>query len=744
MSKIAEVKKGLTVRSLVIGIALLAISSFFMGFFHWGPGGNGFGGYAAPPGYFMGIAGKAWRAYAVYDRTGFEGPMTFVFMWFFVFSLILSAIPRRILTPQERTVVFTMLAIGLILSIPWLSIGGTGFFNKLVEGAEEFDASDTGGWITDVPGQSIGAARSWFLPFDGVQSGTEAPYYSWAFYPEDPFPWIDYLPSLAHYTMIGFLWFGVFVTTAIWFRRAFTDVEALPYPNSTAAVTLTGLEEDKPSIIKNKWLWAGLALGVAMCSSSIILWLDPSKPDLALGESISQVDFSKLGLATQMIPAYLSLNPAAYGFSLLTPIGILMSTVLFIFILYWIMPPILITQGLPHFTTGQRANYLVYWLTGNHGSAFIMPGFVGYRFLAGGAIIGVMAWILWHHRGILFRRWTKEEEAKEPWSWKTQLILWLVFLLGYVAYCAIAGAVEWFVLAGTLILLMFDVVFARLRGEYTAYGGLGQDTYPTMGNSNGAMVTLLSRGYPPYGMIWWDSRLTSGLTAAAGASQIYFWGPTAGIGYPMGAMMESFKLSNLTNTRKRDLVIAAIIGPIVGMSIGWISQRMAFKWFGNPVINQGVINQYNGEEANMIGSDQLGLTEYGPLYLRELYSRVPGNGTQYPGFEDTVLWTIIVGAVIAFVLLYMQGRFKRPPLSSLGWGFTIAIIGSQASYGGGIIYAFFPMLISLILKWFIVRAYGAKAFEEKVIPLGVGLIVMTAIMVLTDDLVSLYAMPWEA
>ena len=146
----------------------------------------------------------------------------------------------------------------------------------------------------------------------------------------------------------------------------------------------------------------------------------------------------------------------------------------------------------------------------------------------------------------------------------------------------------------------------------------------------------------------------------------------------------------------------------------------------------------------MIGSDQLGLTEYGPMYLRELYNRVPGSGTQYPGFEDTVLWTIIIGAVITFVLLSVQGRFKTPPLSSLGWGFAIAVIGTEASYGGGIIYAFFPMLISVILKWFIIRSYGAKTFEEKIVPLSVGLIVMTAILVLTDDFVSLYAMPWGA
>jgi len=317
--------------------------------------------------------------------------------------------------------------------------------------------------------------------------------------------------------------------------------------------------------------------------------------------------------------------------------------------------------------------------------------------------------------------------------------------LGYVAYCTISGAVEWYVLMGTLILLMFDVVFARLRGEYTAYGALGQDTWPPMGNSNQAWLSLASRGYPP-AMIWWDARLTSGLTTYSGASQVYFWGPTAGVGFPMGTMMESFKLAEVTNTDKKGLVIAALIGPIIGMSVGFVALRLAQKYFQFGV-TIGHVNTWQVIESDVFGTagQVYGYDEEVNGVLvdpGEVFNRLPGAGVLPEGFNEAMLMTIFASAALAFVLLIVQRRFTTPGLSSLGWGFAIASIGTQSNFGGGIYYAFFPMIISLLLKWFINRTYGAKAIEDKIIPMSVGMIIMTALVVIGDDLLACFAGPY--
>ena len=161
-------------------------------------------------------------------------------------------------------------------------------------------------------------------------------------------------------------------------------------------------------------------------------------------------------------------------------------------------------------------------------------------------------------------------------------------------------------------------------------------------------------------------------------------------GHPVAPSLEGFKLAQQTRMSARRMLIALVVALALSIFCGfWSMLHVGYKY---------------GMEASVIGPGRW----FGYEPFRDLHRYV--SNPQLPNTPATIATGVGLGT--ALLLALMRMRFAWWPFHPVGY----AISGSWSME-----QLWFPMFISWLLKWTILRYGGAKAYR-KAIPFFVGLV----------------------
>jgi len=263
------------------------------------------------------------------------------------------------------------------------------------------------------------------------------------------------------------------------------------------------------------------------------------------------------------------------------------------------------------------------------------------------------------------------DESREVFPYRVIVIL-LGCCLVYLGWFLHKLGMSWGVVGLFLVIyLAISVAIARLRAELGPpahdlhYAGPDRMMHrffgmKTLGNFNLAALSLT----------WFFNR--------------------AYRGHPIAPSLEGYKIAQQTRMSARRMLIAMLIALVLGIFGGfWSMLHVGYKY---------------GMEASVVGPGWW----FGYEPYRDLHSYI--TNPEPANLPATVATG--TGVVTALVLALMRMRFAWWPFHPVGY----AISGSWSMQ-----QLWFPMFISWLVKWAILRYGGAKAYR-KAIPLFVGLV----------------------
>jgi len=732
-----EVTTGLTPRSLIIGIALVIALSLYMvmGFY---TNARSSIPEATPSRAGGAAAGSMWSSFWSGAALTFFAPL-----------IVFVLLPKRFrLRSQELAVIFTM----IVVTYPWvmkcapllydasfvLTYGGPG--TNTVE--------SRGGWTTEEPFNQM---IKWIAPyhFNTIPIVNDEVHRELLYFANGgflgrppnvavPVRWDAFLPGLT------FIFFEVFflilmnIFLAAILRKQYVEIESLPFPNSTIGTTLvkeatttpggTGWFANKPKILSNKWLWLGFLVSQVLM---IPCWAALLLPYAGVSDVTPfQVYRSEVKeLIIPLIPITVTFtNSWALGFGLLMPVNVLLS-----WFITWIVFIVILTN--------------VQWMAGifppppeNASMSWYVSRAINYYFLqvdppgqglcawSWGILVAAAFYPMWVHRRHVIATikaiWQPSpdlERGQTSYKW-----LYLGLLLSYIGYLALfaitpAAPYLWMTAISVIILMITMVGVSRFRAETGAYGGFW------------ASGSVWGYRYPNH---WWNRLVLKNLIGepkpegcATGENAVYYWvfdschnftqneaPPSAAM---MPTMLESFKIAYETGTRPRDLIIASAIAIIVAYWVGnpiFIWLRHAAPWREDAFSSKTDIlhDLYTGGIASrgaMIGTRGYWYMGYGAP-----------NG---PDVTNTLI-QYAIGIVLGVILFWLRARYPSfiyNPFAIVMWGLC---------YQAGDFFVLF--LLALIIKYFVIKTYGVLFYEQKIIPLAIGIIIGGAFIFSVDDI----------
>jgi hypothetical protein len=253
------------------------------------------------------------------------------------------------------------------------------------------------------------------------------------------------------------------------FRKAWTDIEALPFPAVDATQVLLDMPDNKKSP-KNKWVFYGFIIGIIMTSYTY-LSLIPGIPRETL---MPLAGYDLIPIASTILPyAFLTLFwiPDAIGFSLLIPQRFLESFLIF-FIALFVFPIPTISYFLGYFPSPAPTNQVTALRDGIAclGWGPGMP--MGLEHIAFGSFIVLIAIEVVRHRSSILRSLGNTEEAATGlFSYKVNLIGFVVCLILAISM-AVAMTADVPVLLLLMILnMVWTLAVVRIEADTSGFGG---------------------------------------------------------------------------------------------------------------------------------------------------------------------------------------------------------------------------------------------------------------------------------
>ena len=737
VSEVAK-ERGLTARALFIGVAITVAVTFIMTTWVYT-----YSNYIQGSNYVFGLMDHFDNGYGAIDLIYPWG------LWIFLlFLIIVSALPKAVrLSKQELAVVFTMLIIALPLSctatgaaihpiIPilgatgppvtwgehWSNFVGYAPYSQALRWMSPFYFSEV--FTKEVKGK----IRFYGISFD--QGG-------WVGRPPTvavPVKWDAWVPSILYITALGLSLGLCTIFIAAILRRQYVKIEGLPFPCAVVTVSLIneatipaesakGFFAGKPRIFSNKWLWIGFAIAQIMVSPGY-LFLIGRAAGLS-EETLSTFAFAQEDKWQFIIP-YFPLTfawtaPWYLGIGTMVPMDFLVSyfiTWIFILglrhiygILGWISPPD---------PMGDMNEYVSDLKDFFAPQERIIEECGGWTQAAYGVLIAAAIWPIWIHRKEFINTikaiWAShklpkgfEEDEALPYKW-----LYLGAALCLVFYFAVFSITPGRMMLPLVIpfTLLWIVVFVG-AGRYMAYSGIHSWSYheSALANWNGWLFKWSMKqiyGYPPSNKGGVEN--APWFFATAAVHGVYTAGAECGA-VPIGSALEAFTIGERTQTRTRDILIAAIIGWI----IPWFITPYYLVWLFHTANwrHAGVGFGYNSNK----GTVHAGLMARGPRWLGNFgyYGHYWPRYLNDPPLDygiGVVLFGILIGGFF-FWLRSKTPRFIYNPLALILWFFA----------GRWTHHLFFLWLLALVIKYFVIRVYGARAYEEKLIPASLGLTV---------------------
>jgi len=325
--------------------------------------------------------------------------------------------------------------------------------------------------------------------------------------------------------------------------------------------------------------------------------------------------------------------------------------------------------------------WFFFWLTR---AERVFASIVGWNNLylnerASGAWIGICVLALWASRRHLMAfakhvfGLVRMDDSHEPMRYRSAVFLLLLSFAALVLFCYFAGMSLWAILIFYALFYALAIAIGRVRAE------LGPPYHEVIGiNPRQMMVQMFGA-----------RRLRgSNLTII---TFLYAFN-RCNRSHPMPCQIESLKIGDRVGMNSHRLAQAMTLAIGIGaVATFWTYLQVAYHY--------GTLARCRGWVGNF------GWESYNPLQ----------SWLQYPRGTDTRAVTFMGGGfAFVFFLYIMRTRFLWWPLHASGY------VLSGASWGG-MIYFWFPVMVSWLIKSIILR-HGGRGTHRKAIPFFLGLI----------------------
>jgi hypothetical protein len=530
-------------------------------------------------------------------------------------------------------------------------------------------------------------------------------------------PWSAWTTPIMFQLTLWISFYTFLAMGAALLQEQYVDTESLPFPLANATSDILGLV-DASDTEKTKTKKSGNYLTLIMLGFVFyIIWyiLFPTERTFTVGGFPSNVIYPPLMdfIAT---PLYVDFTPQGlfpsslmfnfdpivgwFGLLLILPMSVVVSTPIAEVIMWFILPPLLISAGeLPTWNLGalfgDYALFVHNWLIGNNslGSPTSnLMNFGGYQnFIAG--VVFAMAFVplLYQRKGIINS--IKKAISGEGGSWISQRMLWAIWgltgLISIILFTVVGWPIYWTII-WMFLLGGLTMGWTRISAATGVMMGIQINTF---GNSFGSII----RQEVTYALGMWSPGKANYnvqvLSSFMSGSDHCGWAET----YPMMWNMDGYKLADLANAQRKNSLVAMLLGLWIPLVIGVIVSIWAGYTIGWDKANTWATGRPFHEAY--------GLTEVG----KSTYYVGP-PGVPKPG--DYV--SILIGFIVAFALMFARTRFGgfltylTPAgfLSAYFWGYSIWI----------------PCIIVAIIRFTVTRVGGIKMYNEKVYPIGLGML----------------------
>ena len=325
--------------------------------------------------------------------------------------------------------------------------------------------------------------------------------------------------------------------------------------------------------------------------------------------------------------------------------------------------------------------WFFFWLTR---AERVFASIVGWKNLylnerASGAWIGICVLALWASRRhliglarhVLGR--IRLDDSREPMRYRSAVFLFLLSFAALVLFCYLAGMSLWAILVFYGLFYAFAIAIGRVRAE------LGPPYHEVIGiNPRQMMVQMFG------------ARRLRGNNLTI-ITFLYAFN-RCNRSHTMPNQIESLKIGNRVGMNSRRLIQAMALAIGIGaVATFWSYLQVAYK-YGTLAKCRGWVGHFGWESYNSLQS-----------------------WLQYPRGADTRAVTFMGGGFcFVFFLYMMRTRFLWWPLHASGY------VLSGAAWGG-MIYFWFPVMVSWLIKSIILR-HGGRGTHRKAIPFFLGLV----------------------
>jgi hypothetical protein len=601
----------------------------------------------------------------------------------FILSLLGSKLK---FTRQEFAAIYSMVLVSTVFAATWTFT----IYGQVIEAIGNLEYNKYG--LSYMP--SIFGPRDPDLVRGAFSGGSAVPWNAWLI---PMFYWITL--SL----MICFS--GLFLTCIL--RKEYIDVETLPFPIATPITTMAKSE----SFFKMKhlrYVLIGMLVGF-LWPTNLAFLLNAIYPPLGISIPGS-VDLAPY-LWSILPMAILAIdwgNIAILAFGYLIPNDILLTSVLLHVVFLWIIPPIEVSMGF----LNAPANYAApgMWLYRYSDAALKAP--VHFQdIMRYGAMIGLGVIPLltqWKSIARSLRNAIhpdKEIESKEPLPYRWAWIGFVATTVVTLYLLSLGGMPLWI---GVVFLLLFNILLlgiTRIRGESGGWIGNAEEFISPI------HATLYQIGFEAN--IKDEAVKTTAWRSLMLAGTYTWWGTLIALPPPITSM-EAFKIGSVTNLRNKDLFVSISTAIIVAMLIGF-----PFALWG--MYNYGITARwlYSRVDASFVGDQGF----WQNLRLAFYAGGAPVSWTFPPDWIQTALGVALVG-----LFTFMRMRFIWFPLNPIG--IPLAGFVLSPSY-------MFLWLVAYIIKYVTLKVGGTKLYEEKGVPMAIGIVITWATILFTQGILSL-------
>jgi len=505
------------------------------------------------------------------------------------------------------------------------------------------------------------------VPWDVQNSGRQAVTYEWQnTVPRGgSVPWQPWVIPVLNWGLLIFLVLFSFLCLTAILRRQWVDGEKLSFPLAQLPLEIAG-DQDRPAFFRNGLMWLGASIPILVYVIKGLHQIQPTIPDVtiqwSLGDYLTSPPWSSMAWSVMFILSF-----AALGFFFLLPTDVLFS-IWFFFLLSRVEQVLMLSFNQP---TPAMPIYP-------------LPMFMGYQTV--GAYLVLSGYLVWIARPHLRRVWasalgrpggySEAENAEELMPYR--FAVW--GLLGSI----VAGALWTWGMGMSLWLAFFELVVfifvtAVVMARSTAEAGL------LMTETTFRPVDLLRMVMPIHALGPQNLTMLSFFDIMLLRDQR---------GLVLTGMLDSARLSDGTNIRRRSFLLALVLGIVLAFAVA-VPLNIYLPY------HLGALRMDNYLEQVQ---PQWGFSDYAPAFQAQ--NPLPtGASWQMPTFFG-------VGVLVTIFLTLMRTAFFWWPLHPLGY----ALAGSWST-----IEFWFPCLLAWIFKSLILR-YGGMGSYSRARPFFLGLI----------------------